>query len=257
MVYMSNNSKTAIITGASSGLGAEYAKLLDAKSLDELWLIARRQDRLTELASKLKTPCRCLSLDLTEDSALDFLEQELNDQRPDMSFLVNAAGFGCIGLSRECPQDKLRQMIKLNDMAAVAITEMCVPYMRKGSHILQIVSCSAFQPIPNLAVYAASKAFMLSYSRAISVELQDSGIKVTAVCPYWIKDTEFVGKAKATDKHGAYKDMPGATTVKSVAKKSLQAAMRGAVVYTPDTVSTLHRLVTSLLPHFLLARICK
>ena len=98
---------------------------------------------------------------------------------------------------------------------------------------------------------------MLSYSRAINVELQDSGIKVTAVCPYWIKDTEFVGKAKTTDKHGAYKDMLGATTVKSVAKKSLQAAMRGAVVYTPDTVSTLHRLVTSLLPHFLLARICK
>lgn len=247
----------AIITGASSGLGAEYAKLLDQEGLNELWLIARRGEKLVSLAGKLRTPCRCLTMDLTDEDKLDELEQELSLQRPQVRYLVNAAGFGCIGLSRECPRRKLQQMVKLNDMAALAITEMCIPFMKKGSIIMEIVSCSAFQPIPNLAVYAASKAFLLSYSRAMSVELADLGIKITAVCPFWIKDTEFVDKAKETDKHHVYRDMLGATNVRSVAEKSLRAAKAGTVVCTPDMVSRLHRIVASILPHWLLARVCK
>ena len=151
----------------------------------------------------------------------------------------------------------MQQMVKLNDMAALALTEICIPHMERGSIILQIVSCSAFQPIPNLAVYAASKAFLLSYSRALSVELQDTGIQVTAVCPFWIKDTEFVDKAKETDRHKVYRDMPGATNAKHVAKVSFKEAKSGTVVCTPDPVSTMHRIVASLLPHWLLARVCK
>ena len=254
---MNNIKNVAIITGASSGLGAEYAKLLDKEGLDELWLVARRKERLESLAAKLRTQCQILTLDLTDEICLDELERELAGQKPHVTYLVNAAGFGCIGLSRDCPRAKLQQMVKLNDMAAMGITEMCIPYMSKGSHILEIVSCSAFQPIPNLAVYAASKAFMLSYSRALSVELSELDIQVTAVCPFWIKDTEFVDKARETDKQQVYKDMPGATNAKSVAEKSLRAAKAGVVVCTPDTVSTVHRIIASVLPHWLLAKVCK
>ena len=249
--------KIAIITGASSGLGAEYARLLDKEGLAEIWLIARRKDRLEALAETLETKCRCLAFDLTDEEALNALEAEVTTAKMVVTYLVNAAGFGCIGLSRECPREKLQQMVKLNDMAALALTEICIPHMERGSIILQIVSCSAFQPIPNLAVYAASKAFLLSYSRALSVELQDTGIQVTAVCPFWIKDTEFVDKAKETDRHKVYRDMPGATNAKHVAKISLKEAKSGTVVCTPDPVSTMHRIVASLLPHWLLARVCK
>ncbi|BAL83035.1 putative oxidoreductase [Selenomonas ruminantium subsp. lactilytica TAM6421] len=249
--------KIAIITGASSGLGAEYARLLDKEGLAEIWLIARRKDRLETLTRTLETKCRCLVMDLTDEEALNTLETEVAAAKMTVAYLVNAAGFGCIGLSRECSREKLQQMVKLNDMAALAITEICIPYMEKGSIILQIASCSAFQPIPNLAVYAASKAFLLSYSRALSVELQDTGIQVTAVCPFWIKDTEFVDKAKETDKHEVYRDMPGATNAKHVAETSLRAAKAGTVVCTPDPVSTVHRIVASILPHWMLARICK
>lgn len=259
MAHFMNTKQIAIITGASSGLGAGYARQLDEEGLSEIWLIARREDKLVSLADSLGTACRCLSLDLTDKEDLEDLGRNLSAEgsKVQISYLINAAGFGCIGLSRECPREKLQQMVDLNCRAAVALTEMCVPYMASGSHILQIVSCSAFHPIPNLAVYAASKAFLLSYSRSLSVELKDLGIMVTAVCPFWIKDTEFVAKARETDKRGAYFDMPGATTVDRVVQKSLLAARRGKVVCTPDPVSSLHRIVASLLPHGLLARICK
>ena len=251
----------AIITGASSGLGAGFAQFLDKEGLNEIWLVARREGKLTKLAEKLETDCRYLSLDLTVEASLDELDDLLQEEGRagdfQVAYLINAAGFGCIGLSRECPRMKLQQMVDLNCRAALAITEMCITHMGKGSHILQIASCSAFQPIPNLAVYAASKAFLLSYSRSLSVELQDSGITVTAVCPFWIKDTEFVTRARETDKHNAYFDMPGATKVDRVVRKSMAAAKRGTVVCTPDPVSFMHRILASLLPHWLLSRICK
>ncbi len=231
--------------------------MLDKENLDELWLIARRGEKLESLSGKLHTKCRCLAVDLTVEDRLDELEQELLSNGHQVHYLINCAGFGCIGLSRECPRRKLQQMVKLNDIATMAITEMCIPFMARGSIIMEIVSCSAFQPIPNLAVYAASKAFLLSYSRAMSVELAELGINITAVCPFWIKDTEFVDKAKETDKHNVYRDMPGAANVRSVAEKSLRAAKAGNVVCTPDIVSSLHRIVTSILPHWLLARLCK
>jgi short-subunit dehydrogenase len=261
MGYIMGIRQIAIITGASSGLGAGFARSLDKVGLSEFWLVARRREKLAELAESLDTYCRCLSLDLTSKTSLDELDDLLKEESKaddfHIAYLINASGFGCIGLSRECPREKLQRMVDLNCRAALALTEMCIPYMAGGSHILQIASCSAFQPIPNLAVYAASKAFLLSYSRALSVELKDLGITVTAVCPFWIRDTEFVTKARETDKHGAYFDMPGATTVERVVQKSLLAARRGKVVCTPDLVSSLHRIVASLLPHVLLARICK
>ena len=251
----------AVITGASSGLGAGYARFLDDDDLSEIWLVARRKDRLEKLAENLKTPCRCLPLDLTSQTVLNNLQEILKEkclaEDTRIAYLVNAAGFGCIGLNRECPRERLQQMVDLNCRAALAVTEMCIPYLGKGSHILQIASCSAFQPIPNLAAYAASKAFLLSYSRALSVELKDLGISVTAVCPFWIKDTEFVTKARETDRHGAYFDMPGATNVKRVVEKSMAAAKGGKMVCTPDHVSSIHRVLASLLPHRLLVRMCK
>ena len=92
---------------------------------------------------------------------------------------------------------------------------------------------------------------------ACGVELQELGNTVTAVCPFWIKDTEFVTRARETDKHNACFDMPGATAVDRVVRKSMAAAKGGTVVFTPDPVSFMHRILASLLPHWLLSRICK
>ena len=144
------------------------------------------------------------------------------------------------------------RMIALNCRAAAELTERALPYMERGSRVLEIASCAAFQPIPYLAAYAASKAFLLRYSRALAAEVAARGITVTAVCPYWIRDTEFIHEAKKTDRRGLFRGFSLATDQKTVARRSLWAAEHGFTVFTPDLVSTLHRIVTSILPHRLM-----
>lgn len=245
----------AIITGASSGLGAEYLRLLERENLDELWLIARRKDRLEALAEKLQTPCRILAYDLSQKNSLVEIAA-LFQALPNLQicWLVNAAGFGRIGSCEEIGASVTANLIDLNCRAAAALTQLCLPYLTPGSHVLEIASCAAFQPIPYLAAYAASKAFLLSYSRALAVELAPRKISVTAVCPYWIKDTEFIEKAKETDSQKIFRGFPFCTSREKVARRSFQAAKKGRALCTPDPVSTLHHYLTAIVPTGILVR---
>ena len=245
----------AIITGASSGLGRKFAELADKENLDELWLIARRQERLQELAAKCHTTTRILALDLTQPSSLEQLSARLKKENPQLKFLVNAAGFGKIGRYDEIPANELLRMIDLNCRAAVAITQLALPYMQKGSRILEICSVAGFQPIPYLGVYAATKAFLYRYSRALSLELQPRGITVTAVCPYWIKDTEFIAVAQDTKNSSYIHSFPLACTEDFVSRKAWQAAKNGAAVVTPGLIASLDRILAKFLPHILMMRL--
>lgn len=249
--------RIAIVTGASSGLGREYARLLDAENLDELWLIARRKKLLRELGEELHTRTKIFSCDLTIDESVQKIFDALEREKPSVKFLVNAAGFGKIGGARDIELSALQKMIDLNCKAVISLTQKIIPFMGAGSHILQICSCSAFQPIPYLNVYAATKAFLLSYSRALAVELAPEKIFVSAVCPYWIKDTEFISVARDTKNSSHIKNFPFAGTQKEIAAKSFNAAKAGKVVITPDAVSTLHRLVTKIFPRTLLMTLGK
>lgn len=245
----------AIITGASSGLGRAYARLLDEEQLDELWLVARREDRLQALAHELTTPCRVFARDLTADDVLTGLQARLGERRDtEVRWLINAAGYGRIGYTTDIPLTDQLKLIDLNVKAAVALTQLVLPFMSAGSHILEIASCAGFQPIPGLNLYAASKAFLLRYSRGLAYELVPQGIQVTAVCPYWIKDTEFIGVAQQTDTRHLFTGFPLASTAAQVAHRSLRAAKNGITVCTPDVMSFLHRICCTLLPHrFLMA----
>lgn len=247
---MSGQKRIALVTGASSGLGREFARLLAKEpEVEELWLVARRRERLEALAQELSVPCRVLALDLTAEESFRTIAALLEESGATVSYLVNAAGFGRIGLAEDIGAQVTGRLIDLNCRAAAALTELVLPYMAKGSHVIEIASCAAFQPIPYLAAYAASKAFLLSYSRALAAEVGSRGISITAVCPYWIRDTEFIDVAKQTDKAGLFKGFPFSTTQKAVACRSLWAAEHGFTVFTPDPISTLHRLVTAILPH--------
>lgn len=245
---MPDKKRIALITGASSGLGREFARLLAREAVDELWLVARRGERLRELSAELDVPCRIFVLDLTQEAALE----ELSAEPVVVRYLVNAAGFGRIGMAADIGAATTGRMIALNCRAAAELTERALPYMEKGSRVLEIASCAAFQPIPYLAAYAATKAFLLRYSCALAVEVAERGITVTAICPYWIRDTEFIHEAKKTDRAGLFRGFPLATDQKTVARRSLWAAEHGFTVFTPDLVSTLHRIVTSILPHRLM-----
>ena len=142
----------------------------------------------------------------------------LEKENPVVAYYIYAAGFGKIGAAGSIPLSELRQMIGVNDTAAVTLTEVCLPYMAAGSRVAFICSVAAFLPIPYLNVYAGTKAFLYRYGRALSVELAPRRVGVTVVCPYWIRDTEFIAVARQGEDQPYFRRFPFASSTAFVAK---------------------------------------
>jgi short-subunit dehydrogenase len=191
--------KIAIVTGASSGMGREFVLQLNQYvQVDEIWVIARRKEALESLKDEVATPIRAISMDLTKAESFDSLSALLAQEKPDVRLLVNAAGFGKFGRFENISITDDALMIDLNCTALVRMTRLVIPYMQYGSHILQLDSLSAFQPVPYITTYGATKAFVLSYSRAMNRELKGKGIRMMALNPGWVK-TEFFNHACQTN----------------------------------------------------------
>lgn len=191
--------KIAVITGASSGMGRELAKQVSRKErFDEIWVIARREEALRSLQKEIQTKVRVVSLDLVKKESYKKYAALLEKEQPEVRLLANCAGFGKFGRYDSIPLDDCMDMIDLNCKALVAVTQLTLPYMKKGAKILQMDSLSAFQPVPYINVYGSTKAFVLSYSRALNRELRGRGIKVLSVNPGWVR-TEFFEHATKTD----------------------------------------------------------
>ena len=191
--------KIAIVTGASSGMGREFVRqLADFVTVDEVWAIARRTDALEQLSAECPFPVRPISLDLCESASFDAFAALLEQEKPDVKLLVNAAGFGKFGCFDKVNLVDECKMIELNCTALVKMTRLTLPYMHEGSHILQLDSLSAFQPVPYITTYGATKAFVLSYSRAMNRELKGRGVRCMAMNPGWVK-TEFFNHACQTN----------------------------------------------------------
>lgn len=192
--------KIAIITGASSGIGAEFALQIEKKYfLDEIWMIARRTSPMAELSEKfLKSRAVILPLDLTIRSDLVALEKRLAEEKPNIEFLVNNAGYGKIGPFSRLGLEEQIKMIELNIVALTYLSKIAIPYMKPGASIIQVASSIAFSPAPYFAIYAASKSFVLSFSDALGYELRDQGIQVLAVCPGPV-ETEFFSVAQKNE----------------------------------------------------------
>ena len=189
----------AIVTGASSGMGREFVlQLSQYVDVDEIWVIARRQAALESLKAEVSVPVRPIALDLLDESSFETYEKLLETEKPTVRLLVNAAGFGKFGAYHKVSVKDDCRMIDLNCKALVVMTRLTVPYMPKGSHILQLDSLSAFQPVPYITTYGASKAFVLSYSRSMNRELKAQGIRCMAMNPGWVK-TEFFNHAFQTN----------------------------------------------------------
>ena len=205
--------KIIVVTGASSGMGKEFMlQILEKeKDIDEVWAIARREDRLKELKKEFSEKIVPIKLDLTyEDDMLKYRDR-LKKERPIIVILANCAGFGIFDHSENVDTITKLNMIDLNVKAPVAMIDYSLPYMLENSKIMNIVSCAGFQPIPYINDYAATKAFLLSYSRALNQELKYKKIHVLTVTPYWTK-TEFFdraiddGKKKVVIKYNAMYD---------------------------------------------------
>ena len=187
--------RIAIVTGASSGMGREFVKQVSKKEkFDEIWVIARRKEALESLKKEVKAKIRPITLDLQNPESFDIYKKLLAEEKPEVALLANIAGYGKFGKYDEISLDDCLGMIDLNCKALVAMSQLTIPYMKRGSKILQLDSLSAFQPVPYLNVYGSSKSFVLSYSRALNRELKTKGIRVMSVNPGWVK-TEFFDHA--------------------------------------------------------------
>lgn len=247
--------RIAVITGASSGIGWEFVKGIDrSEQLDEIWVIARRRERLEEVAKTVQTKVRPIALDLTEMDSFDVYKRMLEDEKPEIRVLVNNSGFGVFGAFAERPLEQQLKIIDLNDKALVAMTYLSLPYMKRGDKIYNVASSSAFQPVPYQAIYGSSKAFVFNFSRALNMELKPRGIRVMAVCPHWCK-TEFFDTAVTDDTIVYYNFF---NTPEEVVSNAVRNMRKGRDVSLAGLKIKLQRLEVKLLPHWLVMRIwCK
>ena len=189
----------AVITGASSGMGREFVYAVDREyELDELWVVARRKERLEELQEKCRAKVRPLAWDLADPASFESFRSLLELEKPHIRVLVNAAGYGLFGTFEEMGLEEQLGIVDVNDKALTAMCLLSLPYMEKGDAIVNLGSNSSHQPVPFLNVYAASKAYVLSFSRGLGRELKPRGVHVMCVCPGWIK-TEFMDTAVRDD----------------------------------------------------------
>ena len=183
--------RIAIVTGASAGMGKDFVKALQReKDVDEIWMIARRKSRLEAMEAETKGALRAVPLDLTDMSSFEKIDQLLKKEQPQIRYLVNAAGAGRMGKVETINHSDHAFVLDINVRALTCMTRICLPYMLKGSKLIQLCSSSAFLPQPEFASYAASKAYVLSFSRALRQEVKGKGVTVTAVCPGPV-NTEF------------------------------------------------------------------
>lgn len=180
--------RTALITGASNGLGAEFARI-HAEKGDNLVLVARGKDKLAllkqELERRFGVSVHIIGRDLSDTGAPKTIYNELKSQNIHIDYLINNAGFGDYGLYQKSNWEKQLQMINLNITALAYLTRLFLPDMIKQRYgrILNVASTAAFQPGPTMSVYFATKAFVLSFSEALANETKGTGVSVTALCP--------------------------------------------------------------------------
>lgn len=248
--------KIAIVTGASSGIGREYVKQLSDKyELDEIWAIARREERLAELKNITKTLVIPISLDITDKNCDEKLKIILAEIKPDVRVLVNAAGCGRIGAFEDLSISDHEAMVDLNVSALTKITSRVLPYMSEGAQIFFMASRSGFHPVPYLSTYAATKAYVLSLSRSMNRELRHRGIRAIAVSPGWVR-TEFIDRA--TVQEGVITYYNSFVTAEQVVKRSFCDIAKKKDVSICGASTRFQVCLAKLLPHRLIMWIwCK
>lgn len=241
--------RVAVITGASSGLGREFAIQIDRnfKNIDEIWLIARRKDRLVELAGEINKPSIVVSEDITDPGFSERFSKMLKLESAGIKMLINCAGYGIVGPVSEVDHDVTTGMVDTNCVGLTSVISLTLPYMLKNSRIINIASSAAFLPQPDFAVYAATKSYVLSLSRALGCELRDREVYVTAVCPGPV-DTEFFTIAEDGHKKAWFKNlfMANARDVVKVALKDSMSKKEKSIYGIP---MNLFYILTKIVPH--------
>jgi len=242
---MAAERKTALVTGASSGIGAELARI-HAEHGGDLIVVARRQEQLDQIKAELEkahgVTVHVLPKDLTQADAPRQIHDELQARGVPVDYLINNAGFGYLGLFHEQDWARNEAMIKLNVLALSALTRIFLPEMiaRRRGRILNIASMAGFVPGPLHAVYYATKAFVISLSEALANELAGTGVTVTVLCPGPV-DTEFTRQPEMQ----GIRLLQRTASARTVAEAGYRAMLQGKTVVVPGLFSkiTVHGLL--------------
>lgn len=248
--------KTALITGASFGIGYELAKIFANQKYD-LVLVARNRERLNEIESEFKRNnnirIKTLVKDLSNSSAPSEIFDELNYDKIDIDVLINNAGFGLLGPFSELSLQEQLDMIQVNITSLVHLTGLILPSMikRRNGKIMNVASTAAYQPGPNMAVYYASKAFVLSFSKALHKELKRKGITVTALCPGPTK-TEFQKRARMENINLERSKLIPYMSAEKVAQAGFKGLMKGRKVVIPGLMNKIGTKLAQIIPENLI-----
>lgn len=237
----------AIISGASSGIGLEFAKQIDKKSYDEIRLIARRAERLKKLENTLKTRAKIFALDLYEEESFEIIKNEIEKSGKKIGLLINSAGVGKNDYYKNIKLEDDLKTIDLNIKALTNLCKICLNHFEKNGIILNISSSASFIPQPKFAIYGASKAFVLYFSRSIRREFKN--IKVSVLCPNRVM-TEFFKKGKKS-----IKDLGNENLEKLVAKAIRQMGKKDIITVHP--LSKFLLLISKIIPHSFIMKIEK
>ena len=250
--------RTVIITGASSGLGVEFFK--EAGKVfgdDEFWLVARREEKLKEVAALLpEVKTRTVACDLASEEGLKAFKALLESEKPEIDLFINNAGFGKLGNVDEVDPFIQREMVSLNCGTLTALSSMACGYIPKGGSIINVSSIASFVPNPRMTTYSSTKAYVTSFSKGLREELKPKGINVLAVCPGPMH-TEFMAVADITDENSkTFATLPYCNA-SEVAKKAIARAIKGKAFYTNKPVYRFYRVLAKLVPHNLLMKMSK
>jgi len=246
-----------VITGASSGIGKEFFVRLSKDgdfSFDEFWVIARSEERLKELSKLTDIPVRAIPLDLSDENSYESYKKLLEEEEPRISLLVNCSGYGKFESVEKVGYEANLNMIDLNVKGTVAMDYLSLKYMEKGSGIINIASVAAYQPIPYINTYGATKSFVLNFTRALSMELRDRGIKVMAVCPFWTK-TEFFDRAIKNEADPVVKKYAAMYDARDIVKRAIRDYKKGKSVSLFGFVTKLQLLGVKLMPVGIVMRV--
>jgi short-subunit dehydrogenase len=248
-----------LITGASAGIGAELARVF-AKHGHKLVLVARSADKLKALATELKADFDADTLvipaDLSTAKGVTAVVAGLDKQDVEIDILVNNAGVLEVGDFVETPTADVLNLVNLNVAALTHLTSLLLPPMveRKFGRVLNVASLAAFQPLPTMGAYAASKAYVLALSEALSEELRGSGVKITALCP-GLTDTNMVAGIKARSATAASMPSILISDPKAVAREAYRALMAGQVIYVPGLPNRVSAAWAQLTPRWITRRL--
>lgn len=249
--------KIAVITGASSGLGKEYAIALNTQAdIDEIWLLARREDKLKEVANLVSKKVRTVVCDITNEQNINDYVNLLKQENATVQLLINNAGFGKLGMFYEISTDDNAGMIRLNCEALTVMTSVTLPFMQKNSEIINTCSIASFAPNTRMAVYSSTKAFVMSFSRALRSELKPRKINVLAVCPGPM-DTEFLNLAGINKGDSKTFDTLPRDNPKKVAQNSLKASHKKKAVFADHIFYKFYRVISKILPVSIVMKMAK